>query len=230
MPSPQTDRQQSRPKSREVAGADDRLTYLQYGCGLSAPVGWLNFDASPTLRLQRLPVLGRLLRQGAVVFPVSVEYGDVVKGLPLTDGSCEAAYCSHVLEHLALNDLRRALRETHRVLARGAVFRLVVPDLEYSARAYLANEAPDAAFEFMRTTRLGKEERRRSLRSFLHEWLGNSEHLWMWDYRSLASELARAGFTDIRRAEFGDSSDPKFHEVEHQDRWTMCLGIECRKE
>src|SRR5262245_22988509 len=30
--------------------------YVQYGCGLSAPDDWLNFDASPTLWLQLIPV------------------------------------------------------------------------------------------------------------------------------------------------------------------------------
>ncbi|MCI5142460.1 MAG: methyltransferase type 11, partial [Candidatus Electrothrix sp. ATG1] len=30
--------------------------FIHYGCGLSAPESWLNFDASPTLRLQRIPL------------------------------------------------------------------------------------------------------------------------------------------------------------------------------
>ncbi|HEX8242224.1 MAG TPA: hypothetical protein VF541_01965 [Longimicrobium sp.] len=32
--------------------------HAQYGCGPCAPAGWRNFDASPTLRLQRLPAAG----------------------------------------------------------------------------------------------------------------------------------------------------------------------------
>ena len=35
--------------------------YVQYGAAYSAPEGWLNFDASPTLRLQKLPVAGKAL-------------------------------------------------------------------------------------------------------------------------------------------------------------------------
>ena len=34
--------------------------YVQYGCGFSAPEQWLNFDASPTLRFERLPIIGSL--------------------------------------------------------------------------------------------------------------------------------------------------------------------------
>ena len=105
--------------------------YVQYGCGLSAPKEWQNFDASPTLRLQRLPIFGALLKkQLNVVFPKEVRYGDIVKGLPLKENSCSGIYCSHVLEHLALKDFRTALINTYKILKPGGVFRCLVPDLE----------------------------------------------------------------------------------------------------
>ena len=34
--------------------------YVQYGCGLSAPNEWINFDVSPTLRIQKIPIIGSL--------------------------------------------------------------------------------------------------------------------------------------------------------------------------
>lgn len=203
--------------------------YVQYGCGLSAPSGWRNFDASPTLVLQRLPVIGGLVKRKLVRFPNAVEYGDVTKRLPLDTMSCEGVYCSHVLEHLALADLRRALRETFRILKPGGVFRLVVPDLELLARSYVADQHESAAITFVRSTILGKEERSRSLAAFLRDWFGNSSHLWMWDYRGLAAELRSVGFVDIRRAQFGDSSDPRFNEAEDESRWRDSLGIESRR-
>lgn len=202
--------------------------YFQYGCGLSAPNGWLNYDSSPTLRLQRLPLVGPLFAR-SVRFPDAVQYGDVVAGLPLADNSADGAYCSHVLEHLALEDLRGALRETLRVLKPNAVFRLVLPDIEYLARTYLENDATDAALEFMRRTHLGVEMRPRGIKSFIVNWIGNSKHLWMWDFKALEAELAKAGFQDIRRAEFGDSTDPAFETVELKSRWDNCLGIEAKK-
>lgn len=184
--------------------------YFQYGCGLSAPDGWLKYDSSPTLRLQRLPLVGPLFARN-VRFPDAVQYGDVVAGLPpLADNSADGAYCSHVLEHLALEDLRGALRETLRVLKPNAVFRLVLPDIEYLAKTYLENDATDAALEFMRTTHLGVEMRPHGIKSFIVNWIGNSKHLWMWDFKALEAELSKVGFQDIRRAEFGDGADPAF--------------------
>ena len=53
--------------------------YVQYGCGFSAPEGWKNFDASPTLQFERLPVIGRLFTKNASRFPENVRYGDIVK-------------------------------------------------------------------------------------------------------------------------------------------------------
>jgi SAM-dependent methyltransferase len=203
--------------------------YVQYGCGLSAPDAWLNFDASPTLRLQRMPAIGRLLTRGGPVFPASIRYGDIVKGLPVAPASCIAIYCSHVLEHLALEDLRKALRNTHTYLRPGGTFRFVLPDLEHLAREYLASSATQPAMAFMEAAMLGQQRRARTPVSIAREWLGNSRHLWMWDFRSLEPELRQAGFTAIRRAQFGDWTDPRFRDVEDRSRWDNCLGVECQK-
>ena len=108
--------------------------YLQFGCGYCAPVGWSNFDASPRLWLQRIPILGLLLK-GLFLrllrlpqFPENVQFGDIAKGLPAPAGAFEAVYCSHVLEHLSLVEFRQALRNVNSHLRCGGRYRLVVPD------------------------------------------------------------------------------------------------------
>lgn len=204
-------------------------SYVQYGCGWSAPPGWRNFDASPTLRFERLPFgLGLLYKRNEFRFPRNVEYGDIVKGLPVSLGSSEAVYCSHVLEHLSLSDFKIALNNTRKILRPGGVFRLVLPDLRYSIEQYINDSSADAALSFMRETCLGYETRPRGIKGLLISWLGNSQHLWMWDYKSIELELFNAGFVDIRRASFGDSSDSRFKEVEDKVRWENCLGVECK--
>ncbi|MEY4239824.1 MAG: hypothetical protein RL339_2425 [Pseudomonadota bacterium] len=136
-------------------------TYVQFGAGWSAGEGWLNFDASPTLRLERIPLLGGLLgrlKGNPERFPDGVRYGDIVKGLPVPDGSVDGLYASHVLEHLALEDMRLALKRSLALLRPGGVFRLIVPDLASAAQAYCAALGdPEAAHRFMRATYLGRE-------------------------------------------------------------------------
>ncbi len=205
--------------------------FVQYGCGLSAPAGWLNFDASPTLRLQRLPFgVGTLLKHYlSPRFPENVRYGDIVHGLPIMGDSCDAVYCSHILEHLSLQDFSLALRETYRILKPGGIFRLVVPDLEILVKNYFSDSSPDAAVRFIKATGLGLEKRSRNILEFTKEFLGNSRHLWLWDERSLIKALEKTNFEDCRRAQFGDSKEKAFQAVEDKSRWEGCLGIECKK-
>ena len=188
--------------------------YVQYGCGWCAPEGWLNFDASPTLRFERLPMLGGLYTRNAERFPAAVRYGDIVRGLPVAADSCAGIYCSHVLEHLSLEEADAALANTRRYLAPGGTFRLVVPDLAQLARDYLANASTQAAHEFMDAAYLGQRQRSRGLRGALASWLGNSRHQWMWDEKSMRERLEKAGFTRIRRCDFGDATDRRFDAVE----------------
>ena len=197
--------------------------YVQYGSAYSTGNGWLNFDASPTLRIQKLPIAGKLLARlsgNPQPFPDEVLYGDVVKGLPLATGSVDGLYACHVLEHLTLADMRAALTESLRVLKPGGVFRLIVPDLKSRAKAYVeAGDDPEAAHAFMRSTYLGVESRGQTISARLRAAIGNSAHLWMFDFPAMSAELNRAGFVAIRRAAFGDADDPMFARVELADRF-----------
>jgi len=203
---------------------------VQYGCGLDAPDGWVNFDASPTLRLQKIPLIGRLITRGRVQFSAAVRYGDIVKGLPVAENSCDCVYCSHVLEHLALEELPVALNNTHRILKRGGIFRIVVPDLEFFANEYLRNPSEDAGITFLSSTLLGEKQRSKGAIAKIIDGLGNNYHRWMWDYKGLSCQLKKVGFVKIRRAYYHDSCSPEFMNVEHTGRWEDALGIECVKE
>jgi hypothetical protein len=208
------------------------VTYVQYGCAYSAPPEWINFDASPTVRFEHLPIVGRLYTVNGSRFPASVRYGDVVSGLPVETGSCEGVYASHVLEHLCLEDCRTALRETARLLALGGTFRLVVPDLRTCAERYLAESEqgdPGASHRFMESSGLGVRSRPRTPMGWTRRIFGNSSHLWMWDENSLRVELEQAGFIDIRRAELGDSADPTFATVEEPDRFLDAVAMEAHR-
>jgi predicted SAM-dependent methyltransferase len=206
----------------------DRL-FVQVGCGMSTADGWRNFDASPTLRYERIPLLGLLYRKNKTRFPKNAEYGDIVKGLPVRPKSADGIYCSHVLEHLALADVRTALSNSYSVLKDGGVFRMVLPDLEFYVKNYVNDDGADSAMDFMKGTLLGRANRSRRLGGFLRDWWGNSLHLWMWDYKALAKELGDVGFVEVRRAEFLDSGEEMFARVESENRWTNCLGIQCRR-
>jgi hypothetical protein len=203
--------------------------HIQFGAGDCVGEHWRNFDASLSLRIQAIPVLGKLMLSltGRSPFPVGIEYGDILHGLPIAENSAACVYCSHVLEHLSYEDARLALANSYQMLGEGGVLRLVVPDLEYYAKSYTSGVAD--APEFLMATGLGRIEKRKGIIGSLIASLGRSDHLWMWDFDSLSKLLADSGFRMIRRAQFGDGADPLFREVEREARWLNCLGIECEK-
>lgn len=90
---------------------------LNVGCGTAYHPSWVNIDANPTTP--------------------NVQAHDARRGLPFDDGSLDAVYASHVLEHLRPDAGTRLLRECYRVLDRDGIIRLAVPNLEQIARLYL---------------------------------------------------------------------------------------------
>ena len=203
--------------------------YVQYGCGFSAPEEWKNFDASLTLRWERTPIVGRWFTKNSRRFPANVAYGDIVKGLPVEEEICRGVYASHVLEHLALEEFHKALENTKRILAKDGVFRLVVPDLEWTAKEYGARidaRDPNANRFFMEETRLGEQKRPRGPLQFTYAFFTTARHMWMWDALSLERALADHGFHKIRRCSFGDCKDPMFNLVEDLGRFEHAVAIE----
>ena len=211
--------------------------YLQYGCGLNAPTSWINFDASPNLRIERLPIIGKVYAGSKMIggkptkqrFPQNIRYGDIVKGLPIKANSCQGIFASHILEHLALTDFEIALNNTFTLLKPQGIFRFIVPDIKEIAIDYVNSSSPDASVFFMKETLLGSINSRRGIKGLIYSWLGNSDHLWMWDYPALELYLKRAGFQEIRRGYFHDSEDQRFTEVEEKARFVKSVCVQCRK-
>ena len=203
--------------------------YLQYGCGFEAPEGWLNYDASPTLLFEKIPLIGGLYKKNEKRFPKHVIWGDIVQGLPHQVESVQGIFCSHILEHLSLEDCRKAIRNTFDYLKPGGVFRMVVPDLEYAINQYIDDKTNQAAQRFLEITMLGLRARGNLVKRIVESALGNSKHQWMWDEKALSHELKSVGFKKVRRAKFGDSTDPKFREVEREGRFINCLALEAIK-
>jgi hypothetical protein len=208
--------------------ASDKI-YIQYGCGFNAPETWCNFDASPTLRLEQIPLLGLLVRKNSQRFPSNVKYGDIAKGLPVPLASCSGVYASHVLEHLSYEDFRIALLNTFAILKPAGIFRIVLPDLEIAAKRYVTSKDSNAAEQFLHETSLGLKKRSKGVAGLLRVWLGNSSHLWMWDYKGLVHELEQTGFSQIRRCVYGDCVDKSFLDVEDRVRFTDSVAVECRR-
>lgn len=93
--------------------------YLNLGCGckyVDLPE-WVNVDFNT---------------DGVNVLSVNI-----LLGLPFNDGSIDAVFSSCMLEHFTLEQAKDHIRECYRVLKKGGIVRICVPDLEDICREYL---------------------------------------------------------------------------------------------
>lgn len=93
------------------------MRLVNLGCGNHYHPDWINIDIAPA-------------------GPEVIAH-DLSKGIPLESNSCDAAYHSHVLEHIRRAEALQFTKECYRVLKPGGVLRIVVPDLERICRLYV---------------------------------------------------------------------------------------------
>lgn len=200
---------------------------INVGCGTTVASGWINIDNSPNARLAKYPLLRELFyRTGllsenhyCVPWPKDIVVRDVRKGLPFPANYADYVYSSHALEHLSCSDGENLVKEVFRVLKPGGLCRLVVPDLLWGCRKYVAARS------------LSLEDDQPAVE--LLDWLGLSKpgarapHLWMYDYGSLKVLLERTGFVQVTEHSYhaGEMPDIDILDVRPDDS----LHVEARK-
>jgi len=120
---------------------------LRLGCFDQVYYGWVNKDVTPHIFLSRIPgiafilfkvgILGRQryeqYKQG--VFN-AVKYLNVTKKFPYADATFDCIFSSHLLEHLYPYQTIFCIKETFRVLRKGGVVGIGVPDLDKIVQNY----------------------------------------------------------------------------------------------
>jgi predicted SAM-dependent methyltransferase len=194
---------------------------INLGCGTNPCDGWVNLDRSPGVLLRRFPGSARRalaalgVREALVEWPAAVQRVDATRGLPFGNGTVDAIYSSHMLEHLSARDGAIVLAECHRVLRSDGVLRLALPDLRSLADSYLASDDPEAADRFMDASLLGWPEQPTGLRRFVDR-LSGARHRWMYDAASLQAHCLRLGFLATEEWSFREGRCPDLAQVEHR--------------
>jgi len=212
-------------------------TRINVGCGQTPTAGWLNFDNSWSLRLSKIPYVAELLyRVGFleesqykfVLFArkQKIEYGDAVKGLPVSDEYCEVLYSSHMIEHLDRNEVVDFLDEAFRVLVPGGILRIAVPDIKKYVEQY--NQMGDAD-TFIKSTHLCVNRARTFRQRFRLSWVGTRHHQWMYDGNSLVRLVEKNGFVNAEIMPAGSTKINNHQPLNLQERASNSVYVEAEK-
>ena len=109
---------------------------------------------------------------------------DLRHRLPFADGSAEAVFLEHVLEHMTVTEGIQVLCRIRPVLARGGVLRVGVPDAGLYARSYASG---DPVLDELRP---GRPTRMLALGEVFQE----HGHVSAWDGETLALVIGECGF------------------------------------
>jgi hypothetical protein len=147
----------------------------------------------------------------------------------LPDESCEIVFCSHVFEHIPHIRLPMVISEINRVLKPGGLLRILTPDLESIARAYVHkddkffNDAKDED-ESLRTDLgyggsfvnfiVSPGQDTALLERDLDSFIAGYAHLYSYDYEMMKILFTKLGFSP-RKAEFNDSIVAEMQEPLH---------------
>lgn len=171
---------------------------INIGAGTHRTPGWLTIDLDPTADV----------------------VADVRWRIPLQDGTCEAAFCEHILEHLRYRDEAPGLlSEVLRVLVPGAPLRISVPDASRYLRAYSEGDLGD----------LAKVHPPADTPMTVVNWTFHGYgHRFGYDEATLRGLLERVGFADVTRSEFGHSAFPGLA-IDRPEREVESLYLEAVK-
>ncbi len=174
-------------KVRRLRGEGDLSVNI--GSGGKGREGWINVELMP-------------MRDTTLCL-------DIRRPLPFADGSVARILAEHILEHIDFrHDVPNVLADWRRVLRPRGVVRIIVPHAGRFLDAYASNDKArwkdldwdlDALPNDIHTP----------MHIVNHIFHQSGEHLFGYDFDTLAWALRRAGFESIEQASYGCSCDPE---------------------
>jgi predicted SAM-dependent methyltransferase len=183
---------------------------LHIGCFDQPAAGWINTDITPHIWIARVPGAAAALHRVGVLSDEryeahksgvfrQVRYQSLSRRFRFADGSVDAIFASHVLEHLARSTAENVAKEAHRVLRVGGVLRIAVPDLDRAVEDYQPEDAEGWFTQLLEADQRGK-----------------NRHQFMYNEVSLTALLARAGFRDVQRRAYREGSCPDLELIDNR--------------
>lgn len=141
----------------------DRCLFVNLGCGAQSGPEYVNVDVVPAPHIH---------------FVHDVKVLDM-----FSSESVDLLYASHIMEHIPRHELDAVIAEWHRVLKRGGILRISVPDFDNLLKIYHASSE--------------------DINSILAQLLGQeppyNNHYSIWNWKYIQCFFLERGFREVRR-------------------------------
>jgi predicted SAM-dependent methyltransferase len=176
---------------------------LNVGCGTDYKEGWINIDNNSDDNIEKLDL-----------------NWDLRNPLPFPDGSVDYIFNEHFMEHLTPEESQRANEDFMRVLKKGGVLRIAMPDLEGAVEIYMDKKwrnrpiIKNHNMQFVKT--------RAELLNMNFRWWG---HMWLYDWEELERRLKEAGCRNLKRAEHSKSKHKELNGLETREESVLIAEV-----
>ena len=155
--------------------------------------------------------------------------GDLNK-IKLKSNSCDLVFISHTLEHIPNIQIQNVLTEINRVMKKEATVRILVPNLEILAKAYVKKDkkffkiAKDEDHSIRTDLGLGgmfvnfivsPGQDTALINRNLNKFISGYAHLYAYDFEMMRILLKKTGFGEIKQMKFCQSKIKDFREACH---------------
>jgi predicted SAM-dependent methyltransferase len=193
---------------------------INLGSGGRAVPGWVCIDRSPNVLLSRFPSVKRAFSRVGILSEAHMTAWDPtvkrhdIRSLPYPDGSVDAVYSSHALEHIYLDEARQVLADSARVLRSGGMIRIALPDATVIARRFLNSaDDPAAGREYNDALLAHPTMRRRGIQRIVGG-AGGHVHRWQPTAPMVKQMLEQARFSDVRGCNYKSGDFPDLDTIE----------------
>lgn len=198
---------------------------LNLGCGSQVIDGWVNVDYALGARMAKIPLF-KLINKKIKLFELdwdnNIFIHDPTKPFPWQTNSVDIIYCSHTLEHFTRTEGLAFLKECYRVLKKGGIIRILVPDLAHIIQEYIEERLrADYFMEALGSPFSTNNNTIKSRFSFLIKY----PHKCMYDSPTLIKILNEIGFTAKNRKPF-DSNIEDIKKIEIEERTIHSIIVE----
>ncbi len=178
---------------------------LNLGCGTDYKPDWINIDNNSYKNIKKLDI-----------------NWDLSRGIPFENNSVDFIFNEHFLEHLTVEEGQTFLKDCKRVLKKGGVLRISMPDLENTVKDYFNPNWKEEKKDFYKKFGLDFIKTRAEKINISFRWWG---HKWLYDGEELERRLKEAGFNNIKFCNLRESEYPDLRNLETRNESTLIAEV-----